>query len=298
MHNDQLSGQRFLIVTVLNVCITVAELLGGLIAGSLSLVSDGLHNLGDSASIVGSYYAHRVSQRPQTQKNTFGFKRAQIISAFLNSLFLIVISVFLIIEAVQKFFKPEHVDGGLMIVVAILATVANCIATLLLSKGSKHNLNMRATYLHLLSDALASIGVIIAGILIKLFNWNIVDPIITLVVAIYIMWETYPIIKKTVNILMQAAPQVDCYAIQKDLMQVKGVTGVHHVHVWSVDENSIIFSAHINMRDMMISDAEKIYDPISKLLKQKYHVTHVTLQAEVERGKKEDLYFDTGKDIK
>ncbi|WP_369346838.1 cation diffusion facilitator family transporter [Apilactobacillus ozensis] len=104
MHNDQLSGQRFLIVTVLNVCITVAELLGGLLAGSLSLVSDGLHNLGDSASIVGSYYAHRVSQRPQTQKNTFGFKRAQIISAFLNSLFLIVISVFLIIEAVQKFF--------------------------------------------------------------------------------------------------------------------------------------------------------------------------------------------------
>lgn len=296
-HNEAMSQQRFFTVTILNTLITLVEFVGGILSGSLSLLSDAFHNFADSASVVGSYYAHRISQRPQNQLNTFGYKRAQIISAFLNSLFLVIISVVLIVEGVQKLFKPEQINGNLMLIVAVVSTVANLISTVMLSRGSKHNLNIRATYLHLLSDTLASLGVIFGGILIKLFNWVLVDPIVTIIVAIYISAEAYPIIKKTVKILMQGSPMIDCYDIQNDMMQIDGITGVHHVHIWSVDENSVIFSAHVNMDDMLISEAEKIYDPVSKLLHDKYGIEHVTLQAEVKRGTQEDLYFDTKTDI-
>lgn len=296
-HNEAMSQQRFFTVTILNTLITLVEFVGGILSGSLSLLSDAFHNFADSASVVGSYYAHRISQRPQNQLNTFGYKRAQIISAFLNSLFLVIISVVLIVEGVQKLFKPEQINGNLMLIVAVVSTVANLISTVMLSRSSKHNLNIRATYLHLLSDTLASLGVIFGGILIKLFNWVLVDPIVTIIVAIYISAEAYPIIKKTVKILMQGSPMIDCYDIQNDMMQIDGITGVHHVHIWSVDENSVIFSAHVNMDDMLISEAEKIYDPVSKLLHDKYGIEHVTLQAEVKRGTKEDLYFDTKTDI-
>ncbi|UQS86326.1 cation diffusion facilitator family transporter [Nicoliella spurrieriana] len=297
-HDHALSGGKFLFVTVLNALITLVEFLGGIFAGSLSLISDGFHNLGDSLSVVLSYYAHRISGRPQTSKNTYGFKRAQIISAFVNSVFLIVVSGFLIIEAVQKLMQPEKVDGSLMFIVAIISTIANFISAVLLSRGSKGNLNVRATYLHFLSDSLSSVGIIIAGILINVFGWYFTDPLVTIIVAVYIMFETWPIIKKTIYILMQGAPSVDCQSLKKDILSVDGVTNVHHVHIWSIDENSIIFSAHVNMHDMLISDAEKIYQPISDLLKRKYNIDHVTIQAEVERGKEEDFFFDQGTDIK
>lgn len=295
--HEEMTRKRFFIVTVLNATITGIELLGGIFSGSLSLLSDSFHNLADSASVVGSYYAHQISLKPQNRMNTFGYKRAQIISAFLNSLFLVIISAVLLIEGVQKLFKPEQINGRLMLIVAVVSTVANLISTILLSRGSKGNLNVRATYLHLLSDTMASIGVIIGGILIQIFGWLFVDPLVTILVAIYITIEAYPIMKSTIKILMQGAPKIDVYAIQKDLMEFPEITGVHHVHIWSVDENSVIFSAHINMNDMLISDAEKIYAPVSQLLHDKYDIEHVTLQAEVKRGQTENLYFNTKTDI-
>ncbi len=290
MNHNQISGARFLFVTILNIIITVVEFIGGAFAGSLSLVSDGFHNLGDSASIVLSYYTHRISGRPQTKRETFGFKRAQIISAFVNSTFLMIISAILIVEAVGKLFRPEHINGKLMFLVAIVGTVANLLSAIILNHGSKHNLNLRATYLHLLSDTLSSFGIIVGGVLIQLYGWFIVDPLVTIGVATYIMSETWPVIKKTIVILMQGSPKIDSAAIQHDLLKLPEVTGVHHVHIWLIDEHSIIFSAHINMRDMKISEAERTYHPIYKLLHDKYHIDHVTLQAEVKRGRNEHFY--------
>ncbi|GLB46583.1 cobalt transporter [Philodulcilactobacillus myokoensis] len=299
MHNNELTGQRFFLVTLLNVLITVAEFLGGALSGSLSLVSDAFHNLGDSFSVVLSYWTHRISSKPQTEHNTFGFRRSQILSAFLNSIFLVVVSIILLVGAIKKLFHPEHINGNLMLIVAIIGTIANLISALMLNAGSKHNLNIRATYLHLLSDTLSSMGIIAGGILIDLYNWVIVDPIVTLLVAFYIIYETIPIIKKTIAILMQGAPtNIDYADVQKDLLNINGITNVHHVHVWMIDENTVVFSAHINMKNMMISDAEKFYHPIYELLHKKYGITHVTVQVEVERGIKQDLFYDTGKDIK
>ncbi|WP_429971440.1 cation diffusion facilitator family transporter [Fructilactobacillus sp. Tb1] len=296
-HNNELSGKRFFEVTVLNAVITIVEFLGGIFSGSLSLLSDAIHNLGDSLSIVFSYGAHVISQRKQTKTNTYGFKRAQIISALFNSIFLVIISIFLIVEAIDRIQHPEKVDGVIMLIVAVVGTLANVLSTMLLSKGAKNNLNMKATYLHLLSDALSSMGIIVGAILITFFGWTIIDPIITIVVAIYIMWESWPVIRKSVGILMECAPNLDYDSIHQDLLAIDGVKCVHHVHALMVDENSIVFSAHVNMEDLRLSDVQVIYDKINHVLKTKYGIDHVTIQPETVRGETEDFFYDKDKDI-
>lgn len=294
---DVLSGRRFLLVTVLNVFITIAEFVGGALSGSLSLISDAFHNLGDSFSIVFSYAAHRISKKRQNERNTFGYKRAEIIAAFLNAIALCLICVFLIIEAVKRISHPETINGNLMLIVAIIGLIANFASVFLLNAGAKRNLNMRATYLHILSDALSSVAIIIGGILIDIFGWVMIDPIVTILVAVYIFYESMPIIRQTYRILMQGAPALDYPAIKRDLLKIDGVFGVHHVHAWSIDEHNVIFSAHVNMHDMKISEAQKIYTEIDELMKNKYHMCHVTIQAETTRGENEDMIYDRGNDI-
>lgn len=296
-NHQEVGGNRFFWVTILNIVITIAEFVGGFLAGSLSLISDGFHNLGDSLSIVFSYIASRISRRRQNARNTFGYKRAEIITAFLNSIVLGIICTVLMIEAIKRISNPQPINGDLMLIIAIIGLVANLLSAFLLNAGSKSNLNMRATYLHIMSDALSSIAIIIGGILIDLFNWTLVDPIVTILVALYIIWEAIPIVRQTFRILMQGAPTIDYEAIKRDLLQIDGVFGVHHVHAWSIDENNIIFSAHVNMHDMKISQAQPIYLEITKILKNKYHICHVTIQAETTRGEDEDIIYDRGNDI-
>ncbi|KRK48914.1 cation diffusion facilitator family transporter [Secundilactobacillus kimchicus] len=286
---NQLSGRRFFVVTLLNAGITVVEILGGLFSGSLSLLSDAFHNLGDTFSILIGYVAHRISQRTEDERNTFGYGRAQILAALLNATLLIVVSLFLIVEAVRRLSQPESIDGGLMLTVAVIGLLANLISTVMMHRGSKHNMNMKATYLHLLSDTLSSFGVIIGALLIEWYNITIVDPIITVLVAGYIMFESWPIIRHAIQILMQGAPDIDYDAIKADLKAIPGITNVHHLHAWMMDENRIVLSVHVNMDDMKLSEAERLYRQIEHVLKEKYHVYHVTIQAEDLRGHDEEL---------
>lgn len=295
MHNQQVNGRRFLIVTILNAAITVVEIIGGVVSGSLALLSDAFHNLGDSLSIVMGYFAQAISGRPENSRRTFGYRRAEILSAFLNALFLIVMSIFLIVEAIQRFQHPTHINGGVMLVVAAVGFVANLLSAVLLHAGSHDSLNIKATYLHVLSDSLSSIAVMVAAGILMYVNIPWLDPLLTMAVAIYIAFEAWPIVKKTIGILMQSAPNLDYKAIQKDILSVKGVEGVHHIHAWSMDEHRIMFSAHINCEDMRISECEQVYRQIEHILQTKYHVSHVTLQAECQRGRNEDL-FDTDDD--
>lgn len=288
-HHQVASGRRFFVVTLLNVIITGVELIGGVLAGSLALISDGVHNISDAASVVMSYWANKIGKRQPTYSKTFGFARAEIIAALLNSVFLITISLGLSVEALVHLFKPEKVDGNMMLFVAVGSFIFNLAATLLLSAQAHHNLNIKATYLHLLSDALASLGVIVGAIVIKVWQINWLDPLITLVVAGYISLEAIPIIKQTVAILMQGSPQLDYPAIYQDLRALDGVVNVHHFHAWSVDEHQLMMSLHVNLKDCRLSDAEKTYRQIERILKDKYHATHVTIQAECQRGKDEHM---------
>lgn len=295
--DEQVTGKRFLLVTVLNVLITVVEIIGGIVSGSLALLSDAFHNLGDSFSIVLGYFAQRIANKPETSKSTYGYRRAEILAAMVNATFLVIISIFLIIEAIKRLQQPAHINGEVMLVVAVIGLLANLLSAILLHQGSHDNLNVKATYLHVLSDALSSFAVIIGGLILTFVNIPWLDPLLTIAVAIYIAYEAWPVIKQTVNILMESAPALDYKGIEHDLLQINGVTAVHHVHAWMIDEKRIIFSAHLNCDDMQLSDAEKIYSQVDKLLREKYGICHVTIQAEYHRGKDED-FFDTVVDEK
>ncbi|GEO68762.1 cobalt transporter [Levilactobacillus acidifarinae] len=291
VEKNGLTGGRFLLVTVLNVVITGFELLGGLLSGSLSLLSDAFHNLGDALSVILSYVAHRIGGRHQTRQNTFGYRRVEILTALLNSGLLILVSIGLGGEAIRRLLHPQPVKGDVMLVVAVVSFAANLLSTLLLNKGAKHNLNIRATYLHLLSDALASIGVIVGALLITFWQISWVDPLISLLVAGYIIYESWPIVKQTFEILMEGAPKLDYEGIARDICALPQIEGVHHLHAWQIDENNVVFSVHVNMADLPLSQVEPVYRQIEALLCHKYDVNHVTIQAECHRGKDESLFY-------
>jgi cobalt-zinc-cadmium efflux system protein len=287
---ERITGQRFLAVTLLNVLITVVEIIGGLISGSLALLSDAFHNMGDSFSIILGYFAQQIGGRPETRKSTYGYRRAEILSALTNSLLLVIIAIFLIGEAIQRLSHPQHINGTIMMIVAIVGLVANFLSAALLHSGSHDNLNVKATYLHVLSDALSSVAVIIGGIILIFVNVPWLDPLLTIAVAIYIAYESLPIINQTIRILMQSSPDLDYEAIAKDLTSIDGIDAVHHVHAWMIDEHHIIFSAHLNCEDKPLSQIEQIYSQVEKVLREKYGICHITLQAECSRGKGEELF--------
>ncbi|KRK79780.1 hypothetical protein FD03_GL000482 [Companilactobacillus nodensis DSM 19682 = JCM 14932 = NBRC 107160] len=290
MDHTKITGKRFLAVTALNLLITVAEFFGGIISGSLGLLSDAIHNLEDSLSIVISYVANVIGRRQNNSEKTFGYKRAEILAAFVNSSILIVITIFMIVESIRRFQIPQHINGTLMMAVSVIGLLANLVSMLALWSGSKNNLNIKATFLHMLSDTLSSVGVFVASIFVTLFNWNWVDPAITIIIAVWLLKEAFDVVKETINILMEASPKIDLEAVKKTVMTVPDVVGIHHVHVWMIDENFIILDAHINVRKKCNMDQlESVYDQVDKLLKEKFDVSHVTLQAECSRGLDEPM---------
>lgn len=287
---EKITGKRFLAVTLLNVLITIVEIIGGLVSGSLALLSDAFHNMGDSFSIVLGYFAQHIGGRPENRQRTYGYRRAEILSALTNSLLLIIIAIFLIGEAIQRLDHPQYINGGIMLTVAIIGLLANLASAVLLHSGSHNSLNVKATYLHVLSDALSSVAVIIGGVILTFVNVPWLDPALTIAVALYIAYESWPIIVQTIKILMQESPNLNYEAIAKDVKQVPGVEDVHHVHAWMIDEHRIIFSAHLNCKDLPLSQVEKIYSQVEDILRHKYGICHITLQAECSRGRDEELF--------
>lgn len=288
--SSELSGQTIRWVTVLNASITIAEVIGGLLSGSLALLSDAMHNLSDTLSIGLSYTSHRIAQRPKNKRKTFGYRRAEILSAFINALSLIVISGFLILEAIRRWLNPEPIKTGLMLTVAMIGLVANLLSVLLLKNERHHNLNLKSTYLHLLSDALSSLGVIVGGILIRFFQVVWVDPLLTVGIAAYILKEGIELLKVTIDILMQASPHLDYEHLKEEIETIPYVKNIHHIHAWSLDEKHIYFEAHIDFEDHPLSTIQPSLHEIEHRLKDRYGIHHVTLQAECDVCKTKDLF--------
>jgi|SRR5665648_39334 len=280
---SSLSGKKIFWVTVLNATITVAEIVGGILSGSLALLSDAVHNLSDTIAIALSYYANKIAQKPKDAKKTYGYQRAEILSAFINSAVLLAISIVLIFEAFKRLKSPESINGTLMIAVALIGLLANFFSVYLLEKDSHENLNIKSSYLHLLSDTVSSVGVLAGGIAIKLWGIVWIDPLITVLISLYILKLTWQVIRKTVDILMQSSPPLDYEAIKKDIEGIEKVKNIHHVHSWMSNEKTIYFEAHIDMEDILLSEVESLYDKIEHYLKDHYDINHITLQAEVDK---------------
>ena len=281
---------RLMITMVLNFVITIAEVIGGILSGSLSLISDALHNFSDGISVILSYIAIRLRGRKNSSKHTFGLKRAEILAAAFNSSTLILISVYLFYEAFQRFSEPLEIKAELMIIVATIGLIANIGGTLLLHRDSKSSMNIKASYLHLLSDAVSSVAVIIGGFAILYFDQYWIDPLLTILIGIYIVWESFKILSDATHILMEGTPpDINVVEIEKEVATIDGVEDIHHVHVWMAGENEILLEAHVNVNDMMISQSAELRGRIEKSLHDKFGIEHVTLQLECNHCKDTSL---------
>lgn len=285
-HHHHTEGQtegRLWISIGLNAIITLAEFIGGIISGSLSLLSDALHNLNDTASLGISLAARKISKRDANREKTFGYQRAEIIGAFINLITLVIIALFLIKEGIERFYHPQPIDGMVMFVVAVIGLLGNVLTAILLHRSSKENINIRSAYVHILSDALSSVGVILAGGAIIYYQVYIVDTILTLVIAGYILWQSYFMLRKTINILMESTPTgLEIPAIKAAMDGVKGVLNVHHLHVWRLDEHNILLESHVVIEKDNMQNMESIKSSLKKLLSSEFNIHHSTLEFEFE----------------
>ncbi|MEE4259042.1 MAG: cation diffusion facilitator family transporter [Bacteroidales bacterium] len=290
-HSHTVEGKRLLITVLLNLAITVAEFIGGIFSNSLALISDAFHNLSDTVAILITYITERISKRASNEKFTFGYKRIQILAAMFNAVTLIAISVFLIFEAWERFNNPQPVKSVLMMTVAVIGLLANLASVLLLKSHKKGNINIKAAYLHLIGDTLSSVAVIIGGALIYFYEIYWVDPLITVLISLYIIKETYVVLYDTYKILMQQTPSdIELEDIVTAVAAFKEVKGVHHIHIWNLTDQEVHFEGHIDLcEDLKVSDGQQVVDKIQRVLKEKFNIDHITLQLEYDRCDNKDI---------
>lgn len=285
-HHDHhaVSDANLLKTIGLNLVITVAEIIGGIFSGSLALLSDAMHNASDTMSAVISYFALKLAQKPNTITHTFGYKRAEILAALFNATTLIAIVCFLLWEAYQRFLTPQPIKTGLMLTVAVIGLFANFVAVYLLKDDAAHNLNIRSAYVHLLGDTLSSVVVIIGGLVMLFWKIYWLDPLLTVLIALYVLKETVVILLDVVHILLDATPKaVDLKRLQKDIEKIPGVRNMHHVHVRNVSDKDIHLEGHINLqKDMLVSRTCVLKKKIEAILGERYHIYHSTIQFEVD----------------
>jgi len=282
IHKENNKESRLIISAGLNFATVIVQVIGGLASGSLSLLSDALHNLSDAVALAVSFIAVRLSKRKNTEAQTFGYKRAEILAALFNACTLVVVSFFLFKEAIIRLINPHPINSLLMLIVAVVGLAANIISVFLLKTHANADMNVRAAYVHLFSDFLSSVAVIIGACMIFISKTYWIDPVLTILIGIYVLREGYKIIEESTHILMQHVPKgISLRGIQAEIESIDGVKDIHHAHLWAVTERDIFFEAHVNVsRDMPVSETCLLIKRVEDLLKERFNITHVTLQLE------------------
>ncbi len=290
-HHKELTGRNLVISIFLNVIITISQAIGGILSGSLSLLSDALHNFTDVLSLIVSYIANILSKQKASINKTFGYKRAEILAAFINSATLIIVAILLIIEAIKRFQHPQEIESNLVIWLSLLGIIANGISVLLLKKDADVNMNMRSAYLHLLTDMLASVAVLIGGLLMKFYEMFWVDSVLTLAIAFYLIWVGYDLLKNSFKVLMLFTPEdIQVKDIINVLQQLSDIKNVHHVHIWQLNEAEIHLEAHIDfIENISLSQFDVILQDIEELLFHKFDINHINIQPEFGKCDSKDV---------
>ncbi len=274
-------SRKFLISILLNITITLVEILGGLLSGSLALISDAIHNLSDVLSLIIGYLGERISKKPADERHTFGFKRSEILAALLNAVFLFAVAIWIVIEIVKRFTHPEPIELGVMSVAAVIGLLGNFFSILMLHSHKEHSINVKAAYLHLFYDTLSSVLVVIAVPVIYFTGFVFFDPIISFLIVILMLKSAYELLKNTVHILMMGVPEgFDINEIAREIKKIDGVDDIHSIHVWSVDSKEIFLSCHLVASS---SDTDSILKRVQDTLKDKFGITHTTIQIEKEK---------------
>lgn len=290
-HHHDTKGAKLVVSILLNVIITASQVIGGVISGSLALLSDALHNFSDVLSLLISYIAERLSKRSASITKTFGYKRAEIIAAFINSSTLLIVAVILIVESVERFVNPQEIESNLVIWLSAIAIVGNGLSVLLLRKEAGSNMNMRSAYLHLLTDMAASVAVLIGGLLMKYYQLWWVDSVLTMAIALYLIFMGYNLFKQSLKVLMLFTPAgIEIENIIKTINEFPSVQAMHHVHVWQANEDETHLEAHLDLHeDIRISEFDTLLLKIEAYLKKEYGINHVNIQPEFNKNDAKDV---------
>lgn len=282
-HGTTTGSFRLLAVIILNLIITIAEYIGGIISGSLALISDAGHNLSDVLSLIIGYSGEKISQKKKDRVYTFGYKRFEVVAALFNSLTLILIGAYIFYESIERFKNPIDINFSIMLPVAFIGLFGNVLSIIVLHRGEDKNLNIKAASLHLLFDALSSVSVIIAAIAIKFSGDRRIDIVISFFIAIMIIWSGLGIIKESLRIFLQGVPDhLDSEEILKRIEATEGVDSVHGLHIWSINSTEVFLSCHILIDKEHKESSDSIIQKVNALLKNEFDIEHTTLQIEID----------------
>jgi len=281
-HHQDLKGKNLLISILLNITITIAQVIGGIVSGSLALLSDALHNFSDVLSLIISFVATRIIKKKASVKRTFGYKRAEIMAAFVNSATLIVVAVVLIKEAIERFIQPETIESTVVIWLSALGIFINGFSVLLLKKDAHHNMNMKSAYLHLLTDMLASVAVLVGGLLMKFYKVYWIDPLLTILIGVYLIYMGYDLLKTSTKVLMLFTPEaIEVGEIVSVLSTISPVKNIHHIHIWQLNEQEIHLEAHVDFnKNISLQEFDKVLDEIEEKVQHHFGINHVNIQPE------------------
>jgi cobalt-zinc-cadmium efflux system protein len=282
-HSHASNERRIGIAALLTGAFMLAEVLGGVISGSLALLADAGHMLTDSASLIIAWYGFRMARRPADWQRTYGYDRFTILAAFANGLALFAIVVWILVEAIERLLDPGEVLGGMMLVIAVAGLAVNILAFWVLHGAEGDNLNVRAAALHVLGDLLGSVGAIIAALTIMATGWTPIDPILSVAVAMIILRSAWHVVRESGHILLEGSPRaLDTREIADDLMQAfPMVEDVHHVHAWSITEERPMVTLHARMKEG--APPEQITAQIKQRLADRFGIPHVTVEIEFDR---------------
>ncbi|MDI9256094.1 cation diffusion facilitator family transporter [Flavobacterium sedimenticola] len=291
IHKHEVKGKNLAVSILLNLVITIAQVVGGIISGSLSLISDALHNFSDVLSLVFSYVAHKLSRRKASIKNTFGFKRAELIAAFVNASTLVIVAFILIYGAVERFFNPHPIESDLVIWLALLGIIVNGLSVVFLRKDAEHNLNMKSAYFHLLTDMMASVAVLSGGLLMKFFGWFWVDGVMTIAIAIYLIFVGLKLLMESTKMLMLFTPDfIDIKDLVREVHKIPGVNKFHHIHVWHLNDEELHLEAHLDCsEDIRMSEFNNLLREIEQVLFHQFHINHINIQPEFKKDDSKDF---------
>jgi len=292
-HPTPSTSRRLVLSLVITLVFVIVEILAGVFAHSLALLTDAAHNITDVLALAFTWWALWVANKPGGPGKTYGYHRAGILVALVNSTSLAVIVVGIFYEAIKRFITPPVVQADVLIGVGAAAVVVNLVTALLVRRGAESDLNLKSAFLHLVGDVLSTLGAVIAGIIIRFTGWNWLDPLVSLFIGLLILWNTWGILHESLEILMEATPaDVDMDALKYDVLGIAGVRGVHDLHVWSINSQMRYLSAHILTDDITVSQGAKIQEALCRMLENHHQVCHVTLQLECTECANNGLYHN------
>ncbi|MGB3962477.1 MAG: cation diffusion facilitator family transporter [Sulfurimonas sp.] len=296
-HTHEIKGKNLFITIILNIFITVAQIIGGIFSGSLALLSDALHNFSDVIALVIAWWANRLSGRQNSLDKTFGYKRAEILATLFNASALMGIGIYLIFESIERFVHPQIISSNIVIYLAILSIVLNAASVLLIKDDAHDNMNIKAAYLHLMTDVMTSVAVLLGGIAMMVYEIFWIDSVITVMIALYLIQSSLGLIMQSSAILMQFAPKdIDALKIQEFVLQNSAIKELHHLHLWQLSDKERMLEARLNFREnLTILEAQEVIMSLEKMIEKEFDIHHITFGVEHTTYSNEQLIYTSCK---